>query len=177
MAEEKPKIEEKKKQEKMVLSEAKLIRILGKDIPGDKKTLFGLTKLKGISWGFSNAICKKLKINPNRKIEELGEAEIKKITDFIKNPYLPAFMLNRRKDYNLGEDKHIMGADLDLQKEFDIKRLKKIKAYKGIRHMQGQPVRGQRTKSHFRTNRKNKGAVGVVKAKSAKTTAKPAEKK
>jgi len=43
----------------------------------------------------------------------------------------------------------------------DIKRLKKIKSYRGIRHNLGQPVRGQRTKSHFRTNRKKSGAVGV----------------
>ncbi|MDO8517486.1 MAG: 30S ribosomal protein S13, partial [Nanoarchaeota archaeon] len=76
------------------------------------------------------------------------------------------FLVNRRKDYESGENKHLYGADLDLQKEFDIKKLKKMRAYKGIRHQLGQPVRGQRTKSHFRKEKKRKGAVGVKKAKS-----------
>jgi len=171
---EESKVEEKKKP---LINEAKLIRIMGKDLSGDKKIFFGLTKLKGVSWSIANATCTKLRINPYKKIEELTEQEIKKITEFLKNPELPAFMLNRRKDYNLGDDRHLIGADFDLQKEFDIKRLKKIKAYKGIRHMLGQPVRGQRTKSHFRSNRKSKGAVGVAKSKGTKTIAKPAKQK
>ena len=50
---------------------------------------------------------------------------------------------------------------MDLQNEFDIRRLKKIKSYKGIRHSLGQPVRGQRTKAHFRKGR----AVGVKRVK------------
>ena len=108
-----------------------------------------------------------MNLNKNKKIEELSEDEIKKIQDFIKNPQLPIFMINRRKDYDSGENKHLHGADLDLQVEFDIKRLKKIKAYKGIRHSTGQPVRGQRTKSHFRTNSRKTGAVGVTKKKEA----------
>ena len=48
---------------------------------------------------------------------------------------------------------------LELQKEFDIKRLKKIKSYRGLRHSTGQPVRGQRTKSHFRTNRRKSSGI------------------
>jgi small subunit ribosomal protein S13 len=167
-----------KSQEKMLISEVKLIRVLGKDIPGDKKILVGLTNLKGISWAFSNAICKRTNINPDKIIENLSEEEIRKITEFVKNPRLPVFLMNRRKDYHQGNDKHLIGSDLDLQKDFDIKRLKKIKAYKGIRHMQGQPVRGQRTKSHFRSNRKKGGSVGVTKSKQAKTVqSKPAGKK
>lgn len=154
-------------QRKILVSEAKLIRILSKDIPGDKTVYIGLQRIKGVSWAFANAICKKLNLNKNKKIEELSEDEIKKIQDFIKNPQLPIFMINRRKDYDSGENKHLHGADLDLQVEFDIKRLKKIKAYKGIRHSTGQPVRGQRTKSHFRTNSRKTGAVGVTKKKEA----------
>jgi len=161
--------ESKRRQDKMIISDVKLIRIMGKDIPGDKKLILGLTKLKGISWAFANATCKRLNMSPDKRIEELKEEDIKRITDFVKNPNLPLFLLNRRKDYNSGEDKHLSGTDLDLQKEFDIKRLKKIKAYKGMRHMLGQPVRGQSTKAHFRTNRKSKGAVGVQKAKPAKS--------
>ena len=55
--------------------------------------------------------------------------------------------------------------DLDIQKEFDIKRLKKIKSYRGLRHAQGLPVRGQRTRSHFR---KKGGAVSVRKKDDSK---------
>ena len=52
-----------------------------------------------------------------------------------------------------GEDQHVSGADLKLRREFDIKRLKKIRSYRGIRHVANLPVRGQRTKANFRRNR------------------------
>jgi small subunit ribosomal protein S13 len=156
--------EEIKNKEKKVVDEVRLIRILGKDIRGDKKLFVGITNLKGISWSFANALCKVLKLDPNKKIAELSEKEIQQITEFVKSPKIPSYLMNRRKDYNFGGDKHIVGSDLDMQKDFDIKRIKKIKSYKGVRHIQGQPVRGQRTKSHFRTNRKNKkGGTKVVK--------------
>ena len=72
--------------------------------------------------------------------------------------------MNRRKDIDTGKNIHIIGSDLSLQKEFDIKRLKKMKCYRGVRHSTGQPVRGQRTRSHFRKNK----SVGVAKARAAK---------
>jgi len=180
--EEKPTEQKKKPFEKSLINEARLIRILGKDIRGDKKVLSGLTSLKGISWSFSNAICKLVGIDPNKTIEKLTEKEIAQITEFVKDPKTPSFLMNRRKDYNQGNDRHLVGNDLDMQKDFDIKRLKKIKAYKGIRHMLGQPARGQRTKSHFRSNRKNKkGASGVAaktaKIKASQNTTKPTKKK
>ena len=81
----------------------------------------------------------------------------------MKDPKLPTYILNRRMDMDSGEDKHLLGSDLDLQKEFDIKRLKKIKSYKGYRHMSNLPLRGQRTRSNFRKNRA-KGA-GIKKKK------------
>mgnify|MGYP003994385531 CR=1 FL=1 len=56
-----------------------------------------------------------------------------------------------------------VGIDLKLRKEFDIKRLKKIKSYKGVRHNYNLPVRGQRTKANFRKNRKKSGAKGAKK--------------
>ena len=135
----------------------KVIRILSKDIEGGMSLYVGLSKIKGISWALANAICKVLKLDKKRKIGSLTEEEIKKITDFVKNPELPSYLLNRRKDFETGEDRHLTGSDMELQKEFDIKRLKKIKSYKGYRHSSGLPVRGQRTKSNFRTNRR-KGA-------------------
>ncbi len=141
--------------------EGKVIRLLSKDIEGKMKIYPGLTKVKGISWTFSNAICKKLKIDKNRKIGSLTKEEITKISEFIKNPNVPKQIVNRRDDFETGKDKHLIGSDLELQKEFDIKKLKKIKSYKGYRHMSGLPLRGQRTRSHFRKN-KSKG-VGIKK--------------
>ncbi|MBU4070069.1 MAG: 30S ribosomal protein S13 [Nanoarchaeota archaeon] len=138
-------------------NEEKVVRILSKDIEGKMSLYSGLTKIKGISWSFSNAVCTLLKIDKKRQIGSLTEEELKKITEFIKNPKVPEFILNRRKDFETGENKHLVISDLELRKEFDIKRLKKIKSYRGFRHMSGLPLRGQRTKSHFRTNRR-KGA-------------------
>ena len=150
------------------IEDVKLIRILGKDIPGNKKVCHGLTFIKGISWNFSNALCLKLELDKNKKIEDLTEADVKKIAAFIASPSVPKFLLNRRDDYDTGESKHLNGADLDLQKDFDIKRLKKMKAYKGVRHSTGQPVRGQRTKSHFRTNKRKSGGLKKKTAVAAK---------
>ena len=151
------KTEESKKQEE------RLMRILAKDIEGKMTVYAGLAKIKGISWTFSNAICKKLNIDKKRKIGSLKEEEIKKIEKFAKEADLPKHLLNRRKDFNSGEDKHLVGSDLDLTKEFDIKRLKKIKSYRGLRHASNLPSRGQRTKSNFRKNRR-KGS-GIKKKK------------
>ena len=157
---------EKPKPLKEEIKEVNLIRILGKDIRGDKKIIAGLTNIKGISWAFSNVICKKLGINKDAKIQDLSKEEIKKIEEFAKDVDAPSYLKNRQKDFDDGKDKHILGSDLKLREEFDIKRLKKIKSYKGARHSAGLPVRGQRTKSHFRKNRKKSGAVGVKTKKS-----------
>lgn len=156
-------MEQEQTQEKRY--EEKVIRILSEDIEGGMKIYPGLAKIKGVSWSVSNAVCKKLNMDKNRKIGSLTQEEIKKISEFIKNPKIPEYLLNRRKDFSTGEDKHLVGSDLELQKDFDIKRLKKIKSYKGIRHGAGLPVRGQRTRGNFRKNRR-KGAG--IKKKSKK---------
>ena len=116
-----------------------------------------------MSWGLANATCVVLGLDKNRKAGSLTDEEIKKITEFLKNPKVPAYLLNREKDLETGENKHLVSADLELQTEFDIKRLKKIKCYRGYRHVAGLPTRGQRTKSNFRKNRR-KGA-GIKKKK------------
>ncbi len=145
------KTEEKKHEEE------RIVRILSKDIEGKMNVYAGLAKIKGFSWALSNAVCKSLNIIKIRKIGSLTEAEIKKISEFAKNPKIPEYLLNRRADFDTGENKHLTGSNLELQKEFDIKRLKKIKSYRGYRHSSGLPVRGQRTRSNFRKNRR-KGA-------------------
>ena len=131
-----------------------LIRILGKDVRGDKELFTELTRISGISWTFANAVCKVLKIDKHLKIQDISDEEIVKIEEFVKNPSIPGFLKNRQKDFEDGEDKHLSSVDLKLRREFDIKRMRKIKSYKGIRHGAGLPVRGQRTKSNFRKNRK-----------------------
>ncbi len=152
-----------------------LVRILNVDIDGSKRVYYGLRKIKGVSYSLSGAVCNSLGIDRDRKVGSLNEEELKKIGDVIKNPKnynIPEWMLNRRKDFDSGDDLHLVSSDLMLRKEFDIKRLKRIKSYRGMRHQAGLPVRGQRTRSHFRKGK----TVGVSKkkikaaAKSSKTS-------
>ncbi len=149
----------------------RIVRILSKDLEGNTTIYSGLTKIKGISWSFANAVCKKLGIKKTKKVGELTPEEIKKIEAFVKNPELPNYLVNRRKDLDSGEDKHLQGTDLELRKDFDIKRLKQIKSYRGFRHMLGLPSRGQRTKSNFRRNRAKGSGI-----KKKNKPAKPSEK-
>ena len=151
--------EEQEKQEKE--DKKTLIRIASTDIPGRLSVYAGLTRIKGVSWSFSNAVCKSLGIDKNKKISSLTDKEIEKIISFIKNPNLPNWLLNRRRDIETGLNKHLIMSDLDLTKEFDIRRMKKTRSYKGARHAFGLPVRGQRTRAHFRKGK----ALGVSRAK------------
>ena len=150
---------EKKKYEAKEQEYVTLVRVLGKDIRGDLKLLAGLTKIAGISWSFANAICKVLELDKDVRIQDMDKADLERISEFVKAPAVPGFLKNRQKDFDNGEDVHLNGADLKLKKEFDIKRLRKIKSYRGIRHGAGLPTRGQRTKGNFRKNRKKSGAT------------------
>ncbi len=154
-------MEQKTAENKEQKYEDKLVRILSKDIEGRYIIYHGLTKVKGISWSMANAICNALKLDKRRRIGSLTNEEIKKITEFMNNPELPGYLFNRKKDFETGVDKHLFGTNLELQHEFDIKRLRKIRSYRGYRHAIGLPVRGQRTRSHFRKN-KSKG-TGIKK--------------
>lgn len=142
-----------------------LIRILGKDIPGSKNVYAGLTRIKGVSWSISNVACIKLGIDKKKKISELDKDLIKKIENFLKDLDSPEHLKNRRGDFDTGEAKHLFSVDLDMRKDFDIKKLKQIKSYRGIRHSLKLPVRGQRTRSNFR---RSGVAVGVKKPKVGK---------
>ncbi|MEM0465142.1 MAG: 30S ribosomal protein S13 [Candidatus Pacearchaeota archaeon] len=170
-------LEEQTKQEKIIKKDEKkhreitpqytsIVRIMQTDIPGNKNVLTGLTYIKGVSFSISNAICKIENLDPNKKISDLDSSEIDRINKFLQSPSskLPVFLLNRRKDFETGENLHLIGTSLDMKREFDIRRLKKIRSYRGLRHATGQPTRGQRTKSHFRTRGK-KRAIGVQKKK------------
>jgi len=147
-----------------------IVRIANADLNGDKKLINALTKIKGVSFMFSNLVCSLTKMDKLTKVGYLKEDQIKKIEEVLKEPLkfkVPLWMLNRRKDPETGQDKHLFGGDLAYNKDNDIKLMKKIRCYRGIRHTEGLPVRGQRTKSNFRKN-KGKVSLGVKKREGAK---------
>lgn len=148
-----------------------LVRIANTDLNGARPIEITLRQIKGIDFMFSNVICHLAKIDRKKRVGDLDEEETKRIDAVIKDPSkysIPSWMLNRRKDIKGGTDKHIIGVDLSLIKDNDIKTMKKIKCYRGVRHILNQPVRGQRTKGNFREN-KGKVHLGVKKKPGAKT--------
>jgi small subunit ribosomal protein S13 len=139
-----------------------LIRILGNDIPGEKKTLIGLTQIRGIGYMFANAMLQILKINPDSRIGTLSEEEVSSIEKMIQDPKsqnFPIWFLNRQKDIETGDDMHLVTSDIAFQIRNDVEREKGVFSWRGYRHMYGLKVRGQRTRC---TGRKG-GAVGVAK--------------
>ena len=150
-----------------------IVRIIDKDVPGDTSIWKALTKVRGISFMLSSAICTVLDLDRSTKVGNLTPEQIAKIEDCAKNPAkygIPPWLFNRRKDLESGEDKHLVSADLLLQKSFDIRFLKKIRCYRGIRHGKGLKVRGQRTRT---TGRKGK-TLGVKRKKKGAPSAAPA---
>jgi small subunit ribosomal protein S13 len=142
-----------------------IVRVVNTDLKGEKKLFMALQKIRGIGYSFSNFVCFSAKVDPNKITGKLSNDEILKLEDVIKNPAkynCPNWMMNRRKDYETGQDMHLITMDWDLTVDNDIKRMKKIRSYRGVRHMIGQPVRGQRTKSNFR---KNKGKLSASSGK------------
>jgi len=139
-----------------------MVRIVGNDIPGERKMIVGLTQIRGVGYMFANTILNFLKINPNERIGYLSSEQIKSIENVIKNPSasnFPSWFLNRRKDVETGEDKHLLTSDIDFTVRNDVEREKTSGSWRGYRHMFGLKVRGQRTRC---TGRKG-GAVGVAK--------------
>ncbi len=141
-----------------------IVRITNADIPGNKQLSLALTSINGIGHNFSYAVCNTLNLDKYKKVGTLSTEEIKKIEDVIKNPSsynIPTFLYSRKRDPETGLDKHLITSNLKLTQEFDIKTFKKIKSYKGIRHVLGLPVRGQKTRSNFRRGK----TIGVSKKK------------
>ena len=124
--------------------------------------IIGLTQIRGVGYMFANTILNVLKINPNQRIGYLLPEQVKSIESIIKNPSesnFPSWFLNRRKDVETGEDKHLITSDIAFTVRNDIEREKTSGSWRGIRHMFGLKVRGQRTRC---TGRKG-GAVSVAK--------------
>jgi small subunit ribosomal protein S13 len=140
-----------------------LVRIQESDIKGHKSLFYGLTRIRGVGYQFAHALCTISGLDPHVKIGTLAEADLKKVTDIMADPVkagIPTWMLNRQKDRETGSNLHYFSTKLRLLISDDVKRMKKIKCYKGIRHMFGLPCRGQRTKSNFRPN-KGKTSLGA----------------
>jgi len=122
--------------------------------------------VKGIGYNTARAIVVKLGLDKDRRLGELSDEEIKKIEELLANknlPNLPNWMYNRRKDYESGIDLHLVTSDLIFYVRNDIEREKKIKSWRGVRHMLGLKVRGQRTRTTGRTG----ATVGVRRSKAA----------
>jgi len=124
--------------------------------------IVGLTQIRGVGYMFANTILNVLKINPNQRIGHLSPEQVNSIESIIKNPSasnFPSWFLNRRKDVETGEDKHLLTSDIAFTVRNDVEREKTSGSWRGYRHMFGLKVRGQRTRC---TGRKG-GAVGVAK--------------
>lgn len=121
-----------------------MARIAGVDLPGEKRIEIGLTSVYGIGVSSANKILKELGIDPDIRVKDLDEVQVSKIREEISKNY------------------RVEG---DLRKEvaLNIKRLKEIKCYRGIRHSKGLPVRGQKTKTNARTCKGPKKTVGQKK--------------
>ena len=146
-----------------------LVRIANTDLDGKKSIAYALKNIRGIGIPLANAVCQSAKVNRMEKVGNLSDADVKKLDEVIKTPGkygIPVWMFNRRNDIETGEDKHIITNDLIFVKETDIKNMRRLRSYKGVRHSQNAPVRGQRTRSNFRAN---KGKVMGVKTSGKKS--------
>ncbi len=129
-----------------------MARIAGINIPNEKRIEASLPYLYGIGLALSRKILSAAKVDPNKRTKDLTEEELNRIRDFIEKNY--------KVEGNLRQ-----------QVLLNIKRLKEIGAYRGIRHIRGLPVRGQRTKTNSRTRRGNvRKTAGSGRAKSAEKT-------
>lgn len=120
-----------------------MLRLVGVNIPEDKRIEYALTLIFGIGWTSAGQILKKAGIDNSKRAKELSEEELKKITQIIEKDYMIEGEL--REDRSVG-----------------IKRLKEISSYRGMRHAMGLPVRGQRTRSNARTKRGKRKTVGAL---------------
>jgi small subunit ribosomal protein S13 len=129
-----------------------IVRIANTDIDGNKKLIHGLSSVKGIGRHLSTFVIQKTGLDRNTKMGHLKEDQIETIKNAISSiqEEAPTWMLNHRKNYETGEDIHIIGPQIDLQLRDEINIMKKIRSYKGIRHERGLTVRGQRTRANSR---------------------------
>lgn len=123
-------------------------RIIGIDLPKDKRIEIALTYIYGISRSLSNRILKIAGVNPDARAKDLTDEEVSKLSAVIQKGYKVEGDLRREVSQN-------------------IKRLIDIGAYRGLRHRRGLPARGQRTHTNARTRKGPRKTVGVKRIKAA----------
>jgi small subunit ribosomal protein S13 len=128
-----------------------MARISGVTIPTEKQVQISLTYIYGIGPMFAARILEATGIAPTTRVKDLTEAELKKLRDEIDSNYT-------------------VEGDLQRVVSGNVKRLKDINAYRGLRHKNGLPSRGQRTRTNARTRRGKKTTVGGTKKKVASKT-------
>jgi len=128
-----------------------MARIAGVTVPTDKQVHVALTYIYGVGPHFAAKIVEATKIDPTTRVKDLTEAELQRIRDEINANYTVEGELQRVVTGN-------------------IKRLKEIKAYRGLRHQNNLPAHGQRTRTNARTRRGKKTTVGGTKKKVASKT-------
>lgn len=141
-----------------------LVRISRKDVDGNKTIEQALTEIKGVGMSLSKTICRTLNLDLDSQMGYIDDEDVLKIEEILENPQkfdIPVWMLNRREDYETGDNIHLIESDLDMTLRDDLNRMKKTRSYKGRRHERGLPVRGQRTKSTFR----HSSTVGVSRSR------------
>jgi len=155
-----------------------IVRIANTDLDGEKTLVHGLTKIKGVGMHMSILIADNTGIERYTKIGDLTDSQIEKIKETLENinKNAPSWMLNHRKDYDTGEDIHLISSDIDMRLRDEINILKKIRSYKGVRHERGLPVRGQRTRAHGRVGLamgvSRKGVLQAAKSSSSSSETK-----
>lgn len=128
-----------------------MARVAGTNIPNEKRVEIGLTYIYGIGDTTSKKILDQLKISPDTRVKDLTEDNLASLREYIDKNYK-------------------VEADLSRTVTSNIKRLKDIKAYRGLRHSASLPVRGQRTKTNARTKRGKRVTVGSGRKKAAGKT-------
>jgi small subunit ribosomal protein S13 len=116
-----------------------MARIAGVDLPRDKRSVIGLTYIYGVGKSRAAEILENAGVDEDTKIKDLTETEVAKIRELI--------------------DEYIVEGDLRREIAMNIKRLREINCYRGIRHRRGLPVRGQKTKTNARTRKGPKKLV------------------
>ena len=137
-----------------------IVRLGGANLDGTKLIPYALCDLKGIGIRVSKTLVKKLGLSSQDRLGALSEADVRRLEDSLDNlstSGLPAWMLNRRKDPQTGQNLHVLGSDLQFRVKEDIDVLRETRSWKGDRHARGLKVRGQRTKTTARKGR----SVGV----------------
>jgi len=129
-----------------------VVRIAGVNIPEDKRVEVALTYIFGIGRAISNDILKLAKIDPNVRVHKLSESEVATLRDYIEKG-----------------DLQVEG-DLRRRVSSDIKRLKDMGAYRGLRHAKNLPVRGQKTRTNARTKRGKRMTMGSGRRKATEKT-------